>query len=93
MTVDLTDQYLRIRIRNPREFKPTSFRTQMIGHNRRIAAQLKWSGKRATQSILINRFDLAKRQPDAVKLLRNTKRQHKIKIPQYVTNKIKLQVI
>lgn len=58
-----TRRYVRFRIRSPRRFKRSSFRTQDIGrkgHSKRIAGRLKSTGKFATQSILVTRKDYRK---------------------------------
>lgn len=54
----ITKRYERWRIRNPDKFKKRSFRTHDIGrkgYSKRIAGQLKKTGKWATQSLLISR--------------------------------------
>lgn len=53
-------KYVRIRIKNPKRFVKSSFRTQDIGrkgHSKRIAGLLKSRKKWATQSILITKKD------------------------------------
>lgn len=72
MPVELTDRYLRIRVRSPGVFKEKSFRTDDIGrkgHSKRIAGIRKKTGKWATQTWLINRKDLRERDARAWNLL------------------------
>jgi hypothetical protein len=70
MPVELTDRYLRIRVRDPKLFK--TFRTDDIGrpgHSKRIAGIRKKTGKWETQSWLIDRKDLKKGDMRAITLL------------------------
>ena len=59
----LTKRYARYRIKSPRLFIKSSFRTHDIGragHSKRIAGKLKRGRKWATQSVLISRKDYNK---------------------------------
>jgi len=56
--VHFTEEYARLRIKEPKLFKKTSFRTHDIGrrgHTKRIAGRLKSTGKWETQAMLIPR--------------------------------------
>lgn len=58
-----TRMYARYRIRDPRRFVRSSFRTHDIGrsgHSKRLAGRLKSNGNWATQSILIAKKDYRK---------------------------------
>jgi len=58
-----TKRYARYRIRSPRRFIKSSFRTHDIGrprHSKRIAGKLRSSGKWATQAMLITKGDYRK---------------------------------
>jgi hypothetical protein len=71
MSIELTKNYERHRIRNPKLFIESSFRTHDIGrkgYSKRISGRLKKSGKWATQSILISR----KESPSMKKKLRES---------------------
>lgn len=79
MPAELTQTYLRIRVRSPTAFDKKSFRTDDIGrpgHSKRITGILKKTGKWATQTWLINRKDLKKRDPKAWRLLRDIIRKN-----------------
>ena len=79
MPAELTQTYLRIRVRSPTAFKKDSFKTDDIGrpgHSKRVAGILKKTGKWATQTWLINRKDLKKRDPKAWRLLRDIMREY-----------------
>jgi hypothetical protein len=55
-----TKRYVRYRIEEPSKFRAGSFRMQDIGrkgHSKRIAGQLRKSGKWKTQAILIAKGD------------------------------------
>lgn len=57
MPNEITENYEQIRIIDPSEFQPDSFRTHDIGkkgYSKRIAGRLKSTGKWATQSMLIS---------------------------------------
>lgn len=73
MPVDITNKYLRIRVKNPSAFKPSSFRTHDIGrkgHSMRIAGIQRSSGKWATQSWFISKKDLKEDDPRTFQLVR-----------------------
>lgn len=72
MPVELTDRFLRVRVRSPSSFKENSFRTHDIGrdgHTKRIAGISKKEGKWKTQSWLIDRKDLKNMDARAWNLL------------------------
>jgi len=53
-----TKNYVRYRIRNPKLFKKTSFRTLDVGrpgHHQLIRARLKSTGKYATQAVIVEK--------------------------------------
>jgi len=55
---DITKNYIRYRIRDPRRFIKSSFRTLDIGrkgYHKLIRAKLKTTGKFATQSVLVEK--------------------------------------
>ena len=61
--VHLTKMYARYRIREPKEFIKSSFRTHdvgRVGHTKRIAGRLKKTRKWETQAIIISRADYNK---------------------------------
>jgi len=63
MKIHKTKKYVRYRIRSPKLFVKSSFRTDDIGrpgHSKRIAGILKKTGKWATQAILISKEDYKK---------------------------------
>jgi len=70
--VRVSDRYIRIGLRSPEEFVPSSFRTHDIGrpgHSKRIAGILKSTGEWATQAWLINKEDFLRGDPKTLKLL------------------------
>jgi hypothetical protein len=70
----VTKNYIRIRVRNPSDFIPKSFRTHDIGrkgHSKRIAGRLKSTGEWKTQAWLISKKDIIERDPTTVKLFTN----------------------
>jgi hypothetical protein len=92
MPIELTDQYLRIRVRHPNEFIPHTFRTHDFGrdgHSKRIAAMLKKNHAWATQSWLISRMDIQKKDAKTIKLLSSIKSQYNIKIPAEIMSRAK----
>jgi len=78
-------KYIRIRVRNPSQFKKASFRTHDIGrkgHSKRIAGKLKKSGKWATQAFLVSKSDrhlVPEFVNQAKRLVARTKRKRKRK--------------
>lgn len=72
MAVEITKRYLRIRVSSPGRFKKSTFRTDDIGrkgHSKRIAGIVRKTGKWETQSWLISRADIKKRDPLTLKLV------------------------
>jgi hypothetical protein len=70
--IHATERYIRVRVRDPKDFIPGSFRTHDIGrkgHSKRIAGRLKSTGEWETQAWLISRKDLEERDPATIKLL------------------------
>jgi len=75
--VPKTGRYVHVRVRSPKQFKPKSFRTHDIGragHSKRVAGQLKRSGRWATQKYLIPKSEINK--PSGQKLLKQIKARH-----------------
>jgi len=60
-----TKSYVRYRIRSPRLFKKSSFRTLDVGrrgHHQLIRARLKSTGKYATQAVIVEKGTKPSRQ-------------------------------
>jgi hypothetical protein len=58
-----TQKFARYRVKDPEKFREGSLRTHDIGragHSKRIAGQLKGTGKWETQAILVSRADYNK---------------------------------
>ncbi|MCJ7768019.1 hypothetical protein MUP79_06480 [Candidatus Bathyarchaeota archaeon] len=72
-------KYLRVRVRSPSVFRKGTLRTQDIGragHSKRIAGQLKRTGKWATQNFMIRKSDLKRLDTKAKTLLSKIKAQY-----------------
>lgn len=70
MTVELTNKYLRIRVKSPKKFK--KIRTDDIGrkgHSLRLAGVSKKTGKWETQAWLVDRKDIKSRDIRTLLLL------------------------
>ena len=83
MVVDITEQYVRVRVKNPRKFQSGSFRTQDFGRkgwNKRIGGILKKSNKWATQAYLVSKSGLLKKDRRTVNLLRDIEKKHRVSL-------------
>jgi len=82
LKVHKTERFDRYRVREPEEFEKSSFRTHDIGRpgfSKRVAGQLKSSGKWQTQSFLVSRKEPAKRKMKLLKSVRMEKKRIKFK--------------
>lgn len=70
MPIEITDKYLRIRLKDPKLF--SKIRTQDVGrkgHSKRLAGYNRKTKEWETQAWLINRKDLKSKDPKAYNLI------------------------
>lgn len=83
MPIEVTKRFVRVRVRDPKVFKKSTFRTHDIGrkgHSKRIAGIRKKTGKWGTQSFLISRSDLRKLDRSTLDLIRQIRDRHRITV-------------
>ena len=78
MPIEITDNYVRVRVREPKRFVRKSFRTHSLGRgwSKRVAGVLKDSGKWATQTYLVSKHGLLQRDRRTVNLLSSIEQRH-----------------
>jgi len=83
MPIDISNNYVRIRVRSPRLFRKGTFRTHDIGRkgiDKRIAGILKRSNKWATQSYLISKNALMRKDKKTLNLLKQIEKKHNLNL-------------
>jgi hypothetical protein len=83
MPIDITDQYVRVRVKEPRLFHAESFRTQDFGRkgwSKRIGGILKEGNRWETQSYLVSRHGLERKDKRTIELLRQIEQKHNINL-------------
>ena len=83
MPIEITERYVRVRVKHPRKFHTGSFRTHDFGRkgwSKRIGGLLKKTGEWATQSYLVSKEGLLRKDKRTVALLKDIEKKHRVSL-------------
>lgn len=83
MPIEITDRFVRVRVKHPRNFHTGSFRTHDFGRkgwNKRIGGILKKTNQWATQSYLVSKAGLLRKDKRTVSLLKDIEKKHRVSL-------------